>query len=219
MNQYDSAPGGVTPNPSLAEEADREEQELDLSTLLASYLSHWPIYLLSILLCLILGWLFITVSRPKYRVQTTILFNDPQDGKAGKYASAMGDLDLVSIATGGLNLNVDNEMQLIQSREMLLQTIKESYYFLDFSSRHGLRTQVYWRDLPVRITMEPYEELNKIKEPLKYTLTSSSEGTLTLTDTSTGESKTIDLYCYPLPALYGREDDPRRSDCRPSGEE
>ena len=78
MNQYDSAPGGVTPNPSLAEEADREEQELDLSALLASYLSHWPIYLLSILLCLILGWLFITTSRPKYRVQTTILFNDPQ---------------------------------------------------------------------------------------------------------------------------------------------
>lgn len=192
MNRYDSASGGALSSSPLPDEGGREEQELDLSTLLASYLSHWPIYLLSILLCLVLGWLFITVSRPKYRVQTTILFNDPQEGKAGKYASAMGDLDLVSIATGGLNLNVDNEMQLIQSREMLLQTIKESYYFLDFSSRHGLRTQVYWRDLPVRITMEPYEELDKIKKPLTYTLTSSPDGPLTLTDASTGESKTIE---------------------------
>ncbi len=189
MNPYDSSTGAPSNTP-LAEEAGQDEQELDLSTLLLSYLSHWPLYLLSLLLCLILGWLFITTSRPKYRVATTILFNDPQDGKGSKYASAMGELDLVSIATGGLNLNVDNEMQLIQSREMLLQTIKESHYFLDFSSRHGLRTQVYWRDLPVWVTMEPFDKLNQVKEPLEYTLTYSSDG-MTLTDKATGETKVI----------------------------
>ena len=149
MNPYESSSTGAPSNTPPAGEAGRDEQELDLSTLLASYLRYWPLYLLSLLLCLILGWLYITTSRPKYRVATTILFNDPQEGKRGNYASAIGDLDLVSIATGGLNLNVDNEMQLIQSREMLQQTIKESHYFLDFASRQGLRTQVYWRDLPV----------------------------------------------------------------------
>ena len=187
MNPYDISTGAPSNTP-LTEEAGHDEQELDLSTLLLSYLSHWPLYLLSLLLCLILGWLFITTSRPKYRVATTILFNDPQEGKGGNYASAIGDLDLVSIATGGLNLNVDNEMQLIQSREMLQQTIKESHYFLDFSSRHGLRTQVYWRDLPVWITMEPFDKLSQVKQPLEYTLTSSSDGmtmsaTLRLIDT------------------------------------
>ena len=189
MNPYDSSTGAPSNSP-ITEEIGQDEQELDLSTLLLSYLSHWPLYLLSLLLCLILGWLFITTSRPKYRVATTILFNDPQDGKGSKYASAMGELDLVSIATGGLNLNVDNEMQLIQSREMLLQTIKESHYFLDFSSRRGLRTQVYWRDLPVWVTMEPFDKLNQVKEPLEYTLTYSSDG-MTLTDKATGETKVI----------------------------
>lgn len=190
MNPYESSSTGAPSNTPPAGEAGRDEQELDLSTLLASYLRYWPLYLLSLLLCLILGWLYITTSRPKYRVATTILFNDPQEGKRGNYASAIGDLDLVSIATGGLNLNVDNEMQLIQSREMLQQTIKESHYFLDFASRQGLRTQVYWRDLPVRITMEPFDQLDHIKAPLEYSLTSSSEGMI-LTDKGTGETKVV----------------------------
>lgn len=76
---------------------------------------------------------------------------------------------------GVQNVNVDNELQLITSREMLKKTIEESQQYVEVRSRSGLTTKVWYEELPFEIAMDPVG-LSKISKPIEFEIEPLQEG-------------------------------------------
>ncbi len=170
------------------------EEEVDILSILIDYFRYWPIYLIALVLCLLLGWLFIKSSSPQYPVKASVLFLEQKD----KSSPQIQGLDFAELGMGVKNVNVDNELEILGSREILQKTIEESQQYVEVTSRKGLTTTVWDSELPFEISMDPVG-LSKIGAPITLTIESiSDKGYKISSDYVKGEAIVIDS----LPATF-----------------
>src|SRR6218665_135466 len=126
-----------------------ENQENNLKDLLIKYLYHWKWFVLSVIVCLFIGRYYIKRQTPYYEVNATILIKD--DSKSGiSELTAFEDLSLLK-----KNKNIDNEIEILKSRTLMLQVVRElnlnlSYYIKE---RH-LENELY-KSSPVQMSFVP----------------------------------------------------------------
>lgn len=131
---------------------EEEQKEIDIVRLGKDYLRYWKVYLSGIALCLLLATLYAVMSVRKYPVEASILFLHEKENKSRIMS---GNFDFTEITTGIKNVSIDNELQLIKSREILRQTIEESGMYLSVRGKKGLRTEVYYDELPFKLEIDP----------------------------------------------------------------
>ena len=79
-NNNSTQPYPIPASPEAAQAPNQgNEEEVDILSILIDYFRFWPIYLIALVLCLILGWLFIKWSSPEYPVKASVLFLEQKD--------------------------------------------------------------------------------------------------------------------------------------------
>lgn len=154
----ENSPSSLEKNRSIS-----SPQDLDFLSMIRPYLQFWPLYLLVVVVCLILMGFYIAMKRPLYPVEASILFLENKDSKSSM-------VDKMDIDFTGLNfnsVNVENELLLIKSREILYKAIEESNTFVDYSTPKGLRRAVWYRELPYTFSF-PHDSIDKIRESYNF---------------------------------------------------
>jgi len=100
---------------------DDEIEDINLRDQLNKYLIHWRWFLVSIIIGLILSFLYLRYTTPSYEASTTILVKDEKKGGMLSELSAFSDLGL----GGSMKSNVDNEIEILKSRTLVESTIKK----------------------------------------------------------------------------------------------
>jgi tyrosine-protein kinase Etk/Wzc len=79
---------------------------------------YWPLFFISILLSLIIGYIYLRYSTPIYKIHAKVLIKDEKKGNSeGQIFQDLG------INTGGAN--VDNEIEIFKSRYMMQKVVKD----------------------------------------------------------------------------------------------
>ncbi|MDQ6763771.1 MAG: polysaccharide biosynthesis tyrosine autokinase [Bacteroidota bacterium] len=93
---------------------------------LRKYLSYYPLFIISVIICLGLGLLYLRYAVPNYRV-TTLLFV--------KKDNSTSSTDLIKTAVTGepIKSPIDNEIQLLNSNSLMQRVV----------SKHGLNISYY----------------------------------------------------------------------------
>ncbi|MNX60672.1 Tyrosine-protein kinase etk [compost metagenome] len=100
---------------------DDEIEDVNIREQLDKYLVHWRWFLLSVAIGLILSFLYLRYTTPSYEATTTILVKDEKKGGMLSELSAFADLGM----GGSMKSNVDNEIEILKSRTLVENTIKE----------------------------------------------------------------------------------------------
>lgn len=100
---------------------DDEIDDSNLREQLDKYLVHWRWFLFSIVVGLILAFLYLRYTTPSYEATTSILVKDEKKGGMLSELSAFADLGL----GGSMKNNVDNEIEILKSRTLIESTIKK----------------------------------------------------------------------------------------------
>lgn len=174
-------------------EQSHEDDELDLRELILPYLRFWPYYLGAIVLFFVLAWVYTSMQKPEYPVKSSILFVNDEGEKSSLNPNNM----LTQLMLGGSDVDIDNEMQILKSREVLEKAIRESRYYVEVESREGLKPRVWYRELPFRISLDD-TNLSKIDKELKLELTSTGDGKYHLSYPKKKEEVAIDK----IPGTY-----------------
>ena len=103
------------------EAIEDEINEVNLREQLDKYIIHWKWFIISVLLCLVLAFLYLRYTTPSYEASTSILVKDEKKGGMLSELSAFSDLGL---GIGSVN-NVDNEIEILKSRTLMESTIKK----------------------------------------------------------------------------------------------
>lgn len=99
---------------------DYSETESNLKDIISHYIMHWKWFILSIVLCLLAGFLYLKYTVPQYEVNASILIKDDKKGGALSELSAFEDLGMLKG-----NSNIDNEIEILKSRTLMEGVIRE----------------------------------------------------------------------------------------------
>ncbi|HEU4554224.1 MAG TPA: polysaccharide biosynthesis tyrosine autokinase [Chitinophaga sp.] len=123
----------------------QQEEQVDLMALIRQrYLPYWPLFLLSVIIALTIAFVYLRYATPVYYVSATLLVKDEKTG--------MDEADILQSLNigGGSKKVIDNEIEIIKSRTLAKDVIRNLNLFAEVSVNGKIRDVVAYDDSPVR---------------------------------------------------------------------
>ena len=129
-------------------------EELNLGDLLRIVAKHWLWYLLSIVLCVGLAFLYLKWAPKVYTRSASVLIKDDKKGSSTlSEAAAFEDL---GISVG--SRNVDNEVLVFKANRLMEKVVQRLNLDINYSVKQGLRTVDLYTQSPVNLSFPEAEE-------------------------------------------------------------
>lgn len=144
-------------------------QEINIRELITPYLKKWYWFIISTLLVLVLGFLFLKRQQEIYQVESTILIKDSKSGIGGEF-SALQDLSAFgSMGSDG----VENEIEVFKSKKLMKEVVKNLHLETNVSVEERFKNkELYGEDNPIKIQLINIKELmpGEVREPVKLNI-------------------------------------------------
>lgn len=154
------------------------EETINLYAIFFKYLAYWPWFVISVIGCMILAFLFLRYQQPVYNITAAVLIKE-EEQKGGNSASsplaAIQDLGMFSMTN-----NFDNEVEILHSRTLIKKAVNELRLYTNLAEYRmtGYNIPLY-RTSPVNVFMTP-EEADKLEAPVKLKMKYTLDGKLSV---------------------------------------
>ena len=115
---------------------------------------HWPWFVGSACLALLLAIAFLLVTMPKYERNAAVLIKD-ENSAGGMLSSMVSNMGMLA-GMAGINIssNVNNEMQIFSSPALMMEVVNRMGLDMRYDAYEGLIKKELWEEtLPVKVTM------------------------------------------------------------------
>ena len=151
---------------------EQEEQSaLDFQTIYSTLILNWKWFLLSIVLCCALAVAYVKLAPKVFQSSTKILIKDDESkksgGAAGAAAAAMSNLSLGFMSSSN---GIDNETEILNSRFLVQQTIKNLKLYAEYKHGGMLVDTLIYAKQEVNVDMDT-TSLKQLNAPMKLTIT------------------------------------------------
>lgn len=159
-------------NYELEDLQEQEEQSaLDFQTIYSTLILNWKWFLLSIVLCSALAVAYVKLAPKVFQSSTKILIKDDESkksgGAAGAAAAAMSNLSLGFMSSSN---GIDNETEILNSRFLVQQTIKNLKLYAEYKHGGMLVDTLIYAKQEVNVDMDT-TSLKQLNAPMKLTIT------------------------------------------------
>ncbi len=132
---------------------DSYQSQLDIKALVFQYLSKWYWFLLSTIILLFLAHMYLRYTVPQYSASATILVKDDKKGGMVSELAGLSEVDML----GKVKSSVDNEMEIIKSRTLIMSSIKDLELNVRYFSQGRVKAVELYKSSPVRIVFDSPE--------------------------------------------------------------
>jgi uncharacterized protein involved in exopolysaccharide biosynthesis len=145
---------------------ESEEEEVDIiGSIRSTLISYWPLFLGSVAVFLILGFLYLRYTSPTYLVTSKILVKDEKKTGVGGAGSILSELDLF----GGKKI-VENELEILKSRPIVESVVRKTNCNFKIYKNGRIRDVLEGLDFPIKILPVFPDSVAEDKEVLKFKL-------------------------------------------------
>lgn len=181
-----------------------EEKPFNLYELIFKYLAYWPWFVVSVIVCVVLAFVYIRYQAPIYNVTASVLIKeqDSRNRSMGAAGSAMEALQ----SMGGFSMsnNFDNEVEIMKSRTLIKKVVTHLGLYIATGEKRffGYNTPHY-KTSPLEVYMSS-EEADQLENHIKLYLTYTTENRLKAKAeyTLNEEEGTIEKTFDKLPAVF-----------------
>lgn len=158
---------------------EQDELTIDYQTLLQKCLKHWRWFAASVLVCLIIAFIYLRYTAPVYNVTASVLIQQ-KDSKGSLGGLSGGALGMLS-GFGGISFSssFDNELEIMQSRTLLKKVVTDLGLYISTAQQRitGYNVPLY-KTSPIQVYLSP-EEATELESGIKVKTTYTPEGKLT----------------------------------------
>lgn len=147
--------------------SEPEQHAVSLRTLIDKFTAHWYWFILFVVLGIAASWLFLRYATPTYNVKAKILVQDEQKGGNLPGQEVLEQLQLFPGKS-----NVDNEVEIIQSRSLMEQVVRNLQLNVSYWLENGLNEKELFRQLPFQVR---WQSLRDSLEAVRYYVEPLSE--------------------------------------------
>ena len=157
---------------------DPEESSFNLYELIFKYLVYWPWFVASVIICLVLAFVYLRYQAPVYNVTASVLIKE-QDARSRAMSANGGALEALQ-SMGGFSMtnNFDNEVEILKSRTLIKKVVTHlGLYISTGEERFFGYARPLYQTSPIGVYMSP-EEADKLEAGMKLHLTYTQENHL-----------------------------------------
>ena len=148
-----------------------EENSFNLYEIIFKYLVYWPWFAVSVLVCVVLAFVYLRYQAPVYNVTASVLIKE-DESRNRSMGAASGALEALQ-SMGGFSMsnNFDNEVEILKSRTLIKKVITNLGLYISTGEKRffGYNTPLY-KTSPLEVYMSP-EEADKLESGIKLHLT------------------------------------------------
>ena len=149
----------------------QEEQIIDFGAFVRKYKRYWWLFVLSLIACISLAFLYLKAAQRIYNVKSVVLVAQDDTG-AGAGATLLKSMKLM-----GQGSKVDDEMVVFSSQELCTQVVKQLKLNRSYIEEKGWfkPKRDHYNSSPVEI-LAPEEFFDTLSSPLKFKIDVNKQG-------------------------------------------
>lgn len=128
---------------------EEETGGFDIQAILSMFMFHWKWFVASVVVCLALAFVYLRYTIPVYNVTAKIMIKDDKKGGYTSEMIALEDLGFLG-STGG----IDNELEVLQSKSLIKDVVKEMKLYVNYVGRHHLSKRDLYKETPIWVDVE-----------------------------------------------------------------
>ncbi|MCB0464347.1 MAG: polysaccharide biosynthesis tyrosine autokinase [Aequorivita sp.] len=177
-------------SPPYSLDIQEEEEQFDIKRALSKYVRYWPWFLVAVFISLVIGYFYLRYAPIVFESVAKIKILD--DSKELNIS-----MDPMSILNGSSKINMDNEIEVIESYRILSHVVNELDLDVTYAVVGKLKTTQIW-DAPFFVAKEfPTDSLTN---SLSYTVSVAASG-LTIVDED-NHKLTVEPNQTSIPSKY-----------------
>ena len=152
-------------------ESSEEQSSLNFQTIYTAFILNWKWFLLSTIICLGLGMIYLRYKSPVYNTTAKLLIKDDQNGGRSRGGGAMQALENMSnLGIISNSYGIENEQEIITSSSIAEQTIRDLKIYVDYYLKGSIKSQLLYKEQPINVDMDAVH-LDKLNAPVKLEIT------------------------------------------------
>lgn len=165
-------------NKNLQLEGAVQEQEeksaIDFQLIYTNLILNWKWFVLSLIVCLGLGYLYLRYATPAYQASTKVLIKDDDDSKR---RGSLGSSMIQSAANLGFMSNsngIDNEIEILSAHDLAQLAVHDMKIYVNYYHKSAFKDPLVYKEQEVSVDMD-LPHLKKLNAPIKLSI--EKEGT------------------------------------------
>lgn len=184
---------------------EQDELTIDYQAIWQKCIKHWRWFAASVLVCLIIAFIYLRYTTPVYNVTAGVLIQQ-KDSKGGLGAALSGGALGMLSGLGGVSLSssFDNELEIMQSRTLLKKVITDLGLYISTAQQRSTGYDIpLYKTSPIQVYLSP-EEATALEGGVKVKTTYTPEGKLTahIEYVQEEEEQEIEKTFDKLPAVF-----------------
>jgi capsular exopolysaccharide synthesis family protein len=132
---------------------DKEKSSfLNFANLWSIIVLNWQWFILSLLICILSGWLYLRYTLPTYQLSERILIKDDNSRRsnAAQVQSDGEDFGFLSNSTG-----IENEVEVLRSRTLLREVVRDLKLYVEYRSVGQVTKPLAYGTQPLKVDLDP----------------------------------------------------------------
>lgn len=158
--------------------------EVNIREQIEAYLIHWKWFVLSALLFVLGAFLYLRYSSNVYKATSIVMLKDDRRGGALNELMMFSEMSPFS----GVKNNVDNELEVLKSRTLTVNTVKKLSLDISYYSEGRVKSYEFYKKSPIKVFfVEPSEDATPGNIIFSVDVNQSSEYTIRVDDEMIGK--------------------------------
>jgi len=118
---------------------------------LFKYLSHWPLFAISVMICIVLAWLYLRYQAPVYEIHSTMIVKNQPNTMLNDATGSNSQTPFSNLMFPGENINLDDEIALMKSEYFLNRVVNRLHLNEVYTQDGRFRETRLFDSLPFHI--------------------------------------------------------------------
>ena len=153
----------------------QSEEQINIQEILFHYLIHWPWFVVSVIVCLVLAWGYLHLTTPVYNVSATVLIKDEKKGGGANMSSELEKMGMNGfVSSSG---NIENEIEVLSSRTLAREVVSSLGLFVTYMDEDRFPKRELYRTSPVLVSLTP-QEADKLPQTMEVGMSLQPSGAM-----------------------------------------
>ena len=156
------------------------EEPLNLYALFFKFFAYWPWFIVSVVGCLLLAFVYLRYQAPVYNISASVLIKE-QDARSKAMMGTNGALGaLQDIGGFSMTSNFDNEIEILKSRTLIRKVVTDLNLYINTQQQRafGYAPSLY-KQSPVVVSLTP-EEAEQLQSTVVLRMRYTPQGSLSV---------------------------------------
>ncbi|MDB5010551.1 MAG: capsular exopolysaccharide family [Mucilaginibacter sp.] len=136
---------------------EEKDKEPSIGNFIFKLLPYWPLFLILFIVATACAWVYLQITTPVYDITARVLIRD--DKKNGDDAKTLSSLDIVSPKR-----SVDNEIEVIQSKDLINHVVNDLNLYAPVFSEGRYRDSLAYTSSPIIVSTNDIRTLIPAKK-------------------------------------------------------